>query len=199
MKISCIVPNMPLDDGANQMTAQCLYSLLGPEVEIIALTGEDGFSKTVNRGFKMATGDWFFCVNNDTIAPSGWTMLTLNKGIVCAKEAPLNEPPLITNLPVTTGPKGFFGGFWGYSREVYQSVGGFDERFSPMFCEDTDLLYRCELAGVPIIQDNRVVVAHGQSVTNKRIWTEEEYQKIFNTSVEKFKEKWGFDPVTYQH
>lgn len=197
MIISVVIPFMPLDESAKEMTAQCVYSLLSDDVEIIALSGEEGFSKTVNRGFKKAKGEWLFCVNNDTFAPPEWKKLTENYGIVCPRESKM--PSFDPRAPLLKSPKGFFGGFWGYPRKVYEEVGGFDERFSPMFCEDTDLLYRCQLARVPIIQDNRILVAHGQSVTNKKLWTEEEYQKIFNTSVEKFKEKWGIDPISYQH
>ena len=43
-----------------------------------------------------------------------------------------------------------FGAF-GINRAALETVGWFDENFHPIYCEDCDYEYRCQLAAVPII------------------------------------------------
>lgn len=47
-----------------------------------------------------------------------------------------------------------------YSREALEAVGGFDERFTVPFREDSDLQFRVEALGGAMITDDRLVVIH---------------------------------------
>jgi GT2 family glycosyltransferase len=52
-------------------------------------------------------------------------------------------------------------------RETYLKIGGMDNLFSPMFCEDDDLLYRLELLGTKLIVSLDSLVYHFVSKTSR--------------------------------
>jgi GT2 family glycosyltransferase len=52
-------------------------------------------------------------------------------------------------------------------KETYLKIGGMDNLFSPMFCEDDDLLYRLELFGTKLIVSLDSLVYHFVSKTSR--------------------------------
>jgi O-antigen biosynthesis protein len=52
------------------------------------------------------------------------------------------------------------------SRQLWQDVGGFDERFAPAYYEDTDLSIRLQKLGHPTVFEPRSVVVHCEGVSN---------------------------------
>jgi len=73
------------------------------------------------------------------------------------------------------------------------SIGFFDENIGPAYCEDSDYWTRARLAGVPIIEDSRVLVEHDRSTTyrssppeeRRRIDSRHEANRTY------FYRKWG--------
>lgn len=48
------------------------------------------------------------------------------------------------------------------SRSLFFRLGGFDERYAPAYCEDTDLAFRVRAAGLKVLYQPRSVVIHHQ-------------------------------------
>src|SRR5690606_41694651 len=48
--------------------------------------------------------------------------------------------------------------------EVFRTLGGFDERYLPDYCEDTDLAFRARAIGRPVFLQPESVVIHHEGV-----------------------------------
>lgn len=77
-------------------------------------------------------------------------------------------------------------------RATYLAIGGMDNLYNPMFCEDDDMVIRLELLGVKLIVSLDSLVYHFVSKTSR---FSEEYQKntkiIENNSILNKIRKWG--------
>ena len=51
-------------------------------------------------------------------------------------------------------------------RELWESIGGFDERFAPAYCEDSDLAFAVRKAGYRVLYQPKSVVVHFEGVSN---------------------------------
>ena len=81
-------------------------------------------------------------------------------------------------------------------RNLFCKLGGYDEAFHPVGCQDTDLIYRvlaCENVGSTIRVDNNKMV--GTSIDNKPKagWSASIKEKVANTDPSKYA-KWKFGP-----
>ena len=85
-------------------------------------------------------------------------------------------------------------------KETYLEIGGMDNLFSPMFCEDDDLLRRLELLGTKLIVSLDSLVYHFVSKTSR---FSEEYktttQNIEYNSNRNYVRKWGSKRKTHKY
>lgn len=54
-------------------------------------------------------------------------------------------------------------------KHLFHNLGGFDERYSPAYCEDCDYCVRVNLAGLKVLYEPRIVVGHiegGSAIKN---------------------------------
>jgi GT2 family glycosyltransferase len=83
-------------------------------------------------------------------------------------------------------------------REKYLKIGGLDNLFNPMFCEDDDLILRWSLLGMSMITSLDAICYHFISKTSR---FSEEYkdktQQIEQKSNRNFVRKWGFRQSKY--
>lgn len=72
---------------------------------------------------------------------------------------------------------------------LWKELGGFDERFSPAYCEDSDLAFQVRKAGYRVVYQPKSVVIHYEGVSNGTDTStgQKRYQVINN---EKLKDKW---------
>ncbi|MGI9652769.1 glycosyltransferase family 2 protein [Chryseobacterium sp. RLHN22] len=78
-------------------------------------------------------------------------------------------------------------------RSILMKIGGLDNLFDPMFCEDDDLIIRLKLLGLKTILVNTAIVYHFVSKTSR--FSEEYANKtkiIEDRSRRNFFRKWGF-------
>jgi len=78
-------------------------------------------------------------------------------------------------------------------KEIITNIGGLDPLFSPMFCEDDDLILRLKLAGERMFVNPNAVTYHFVSKTSR--FSEEfknKTKQIENNSQRNFVRKWGF-------
>lgn len=178
--ISVIIPHMPSVPGADEALQACVRSLRGNTELIIVVNEGWGYAKAVNQGLKIATGDYFCVVNNDTYIVAG----TLQN---MAKYHAVTVPQIFPT-PRDEMPRSFFC----LPRWVYEKVGEFDERFEGGYFEDDDYIQRLRNSGIPITTAMDVGVYHrnGGGMTMKHIGEQEHFNK--NRIV--YEKKWSQFP-----
>jgi GT2 family glycosyltransferase len=165
-----------------------------PEVGVLALDTNGGYSAGCNRGIAAAEGDVLVMLNNDTEAHPEWLKELVgaldrhpDAGSAASRIMLFDRRDSLhsagdlyraNGIPDSRGvwqPYGppydqeayVFGGCGGavaYRRDMLAQVGLFEERFF-MYCEDVDLNWRAQLSGWPCIYAPKAVVYHHLSAT----------------------------------
>lgn len=76
--------------------------------------------------------------------------------------------------------------------ELWNEIGGFDDRFAPAYYEDTDLAFEVRKHGYKVMLQPSSVVVHFEGISNGTDINsgQKSYQAI---NLEKFKDKWKYD------
>jgi GT2 family glycosyltransferase len=165
-----------------------------PEVKVLALDRNFGLTGGINRGIRMAGGEFIAALNNDTEAAPAWAAEIIaalqahpDAGIVASKMRLFDQRDVlhsagdacgVDGIPINRGvwqtDQGQFDSddyIWGacggaavYRRAMLDDIGPFDEDLF-MYCEDVDLNWRAQLAGYRCIFAPRAVVYHRLSAT----------------------------------
>jgi GT2 family glycosyltransferase len=208
MKTSLIIPCYWLNGNLKRMTRQCLDSLPYPRPDEVIVVDDGspskmqpdcdlfisyrenkGYPHAVNKGLEQAKGDVIIIGNNDLLFYKGWLegiLKPLKEGYDVASirtSSHHNDP---VEEMVTEGDK--FGCLWAMKREVYDKLGGFDERFGKGTFEDTDYRKRIDEAGYKVGKYHGVMVFHQGRATFDLVDPE---NKIFFENKKKFEEKHG--------
>ena len=154
-----------------------------------------GFLKNCNNAAKKARGEYIFFLNNDTTVEKDWLppLIRLlesdeNIGMVGSK---LIYPD--GRLQEAGGIIWSDGSGWNYgrcddpnkpeynyvrdvdyisgaaimlSRKLWEDIGGFDERYAPAYCEDSDLAFEVRKRGLRVVYQPLSVVTHFEGVSN---------------------------------
>lgn len=80
-------------------------------------------------------------------------------------------------------------------KELWDSVGGFDVRYTPAYCEDSDFAFEIRKKGKKVLYQPESVVVHFEGISNGRN-VEEGIRKNQILNIEKFREKWRL--ILYQ-
>lgn len=176
-----------VDNASNDGSSELIETHY-PQVKLIRAGTNLGFGGGNNLGAQAAQGNYLVFLNSDTIVDENWLnplVETLERdtsiGLVTAKLLLMSDPQRIN----TCGNDVHFTGF-GYLRayqqpsdtytndeevcsvsgaafavrkDLFLSLGGFDEGFFPAYVEDTDLSWRTRLAGYRnvAVADSRVL------------------------------------------
>src|ERR1700722_3910479 len=156
-----------------------------------------GFLRTCNAASRAARGEFLLFLNNDTEVRSGWLDRMVDvfasrpgTGIVGSKllgdDGRLREAGGIVwkdgsawNYGLGSDPDA---PEFNYPREVdycsgasllvrravFASVGGFDERYAPAYCEDSDLAFRLRRRGLRTWYQPRSEIVHFEGVSHGR-------------------------------
>jgi O-antigen biosynthesis protein len=181
-----------VDDAADAETKRLLDGVRG--AKIIHNETNLGYLRSVNRGASVARGRWLVLFNNDTEVTRNWLQAMLacaesaeDVGVVAPKfvypDGSLNEAGGIVwcdgtgvNYGRRDAPNHFQ---YEYRREVdygsaaalmvsaklWGEVGGFDERYLPMYYEDTDLCFRAREHGLRVLYEPEAVIVHIEGAT----------------------------------
>jgi GT2 family glycosyltransferase/SAM-dependent methyltransferase/glycosyltransferase involved in cell wall biosynthesis len=206
-----------IDDGADRETKALLANVHG--ARILVNETNIGYLRSVKRGADEARGEWLVLCNNDIEVREGWLDAMLDCGdrspdvaVVTPKylypNGSLNEAGGII-WPDGTGMnygRGYDPSLFHYefTREVdygsaaallvrtsfWHDAGGFDERFAPMYYEDTDLCFQARERGLRVMYEPRAIVVHleGGTAGTDASAGHKRFQEINRA---KFVEKWG--------
>ncbi|MHB1834684.1 MAG: methyltransferase domain-containing protein, partial [Solirubrobacteraceae bacterium] len=181
-----------VDDRSDSETQRLLSGIAG--ATIVRNDHNIGYLRSVNRGTSRARGRWLVLCNNDIEVTRGWLKALLVIGessddvaVVAPKfvypDGRLNEAGGIIwsdGTGVNYGRGETADSFrYEYSREVdygsaaalmvrsafWRERGGYDERYVPMYYEDTDLCFAARERGLKVIYQPEAVVVHVEGAT----------------------------------
>ncbi|MDO4487930.1 MAG: glycosyltransferase [Eubacteriales bacterium] len=188
-------------------------------LKVAKTKGNLGFLLNCNNAAKEARGKYVFFLNNDTKVTKGWlsNLVELSEsdesiGLVGSKliypDGRLQEAGGI----IWSDASG-----WNYGRlddpgkpeynyvkdvdyisgaaimirhELWNEIGGFDERYAPAYCEDSDLCFEVRRHGKRVVLDPRSVVIHFEGISNGTDTAGTGLKRFQVVNQEKFKEKW---------
>ncbi|HEV7585629.1 MAG TPA: glycosyltransferase, partial [Solirubrobacteraceae bacterium] len=174
--------------------------------------------RSVNLGASVARGEWLVLFNNDTEVTTGWLRSMLgcaesadNVGVVTPKflypDGSLNEAGGIIwrdGTGVNYGRGDSPGDFqYEYRREtdygsaaalmvraeLWREMGGFDERYLPMYYEDVDLCFEARERGLRVLYEPTAVVVHVEGAT-AGVDTDSGHKRHQEENRPKFVSKW---------
>lgn len=194
-----------VDDASPlQAAAEEVKQLLSPHDKVIHHLTNLGVAASWNSGKALSRGEYVAIVNNDIRVPPGWveTMIKgFKRGAKVAITGPLVGGPLVepavwewdaSESPVSRDYVWFPGYCFMLKRTRFFE--DFDERFTPANCEDTDYWERALRAGWRLLKVP-VAIFHAEGATVKEI-NKSRAANLYAQANQKFKEKWGFDPVS---
>jgi GT2 family glycosyltransferase/ubiquinone/menaquinone biosynthesis C-methylase UbiE len=205
-----------VDDTADADTKSLLASI--ENARVIANERNLGYLRSVNAGVAAARGRHVVLLNNDTEPRAGWLRAMVDRaesgddvGVVAAK---LVFPD--GSLQEAGGIVWRDGNPWNYGRgqdpgapefnyvrdvdygsaaallvraELWNEVGGFDERFAPGYFEDTDLCFAARAQGWRVVYEPKAVVIHVEGASQGTdVTTGVKRHQAFNQP--KFAAKW---------
>jgi O-antigen biosynthesis protein len=205
-----------VDDAADEETQKLLEQVRG--AKILRNEKNLGYLRSMNRGASVARGKWLVLFNNDTEVTRGWLEAMLDcansapdVGMVTPKfiypDGSLNEAGAIiwrdgTGMNYGRGdiPERFQ---YEYRREtdygsaaalmvnaeLWKDTGGFDERYLPMYYEDTDLCFEARERGLRVLYEPEAVVVHIEGATAGND-VETGHKRYQEQNRHKFVEKW---------
>jgi len=205
-----------------------------PAVRLVALPENRGFAVGNNVGIQAARGQYIALLNNDAEPEPAWLQELGRAmdaypaaGLCASKILTQEEPPRIDSagdafwrvgVGVKRGegeidagqydePGWVFGASAAaavYRRTLFEAIGGFDERFSPAYHEDTDLNFRAQLRGYRCRYVPSAIVRHRVSATLGRGSARLQYLRARNAVFVVAKnlpaglwKRHGIDVVTY--
>lgn len=184
-----------VDDAADDGSTACLAAV--PGIRLIINPKNLGYLRACNAAARVAIGEYLLFLNNDTQVLAGWLdpLLTpfrdqRNVGAVGSKllypDGLLQEAGCI----IWNDGSGWNYGrlddpdrpAYNYLREVdycsgaslmvpralFSRVGGFDERYAPAYCEDSDLAFRLRELGYKVVYQPRSRIVHYEGVSHGR-------------------------------
>lgn len=176
-----------VDDHADEQTKQLLAGIRG--VHVLTNKENLGYLRSVNRGSAAARGRYIVQLNNDTEPQPGW-LESLVERAESADDIGIVVPKLLYpdgTLQEAGGIVWRDGHGWNFGRgdnarhsrynfvrevdygsaaallvrrDLWEALGGFDERFVPGYYEDTDLCFGARDRGMRVLYEPAAHVVH---------------------------------------
>jgi GT2 family glycosyltransferase len=186
-KVEIIIPNDPSTDNSKVVIAEFIDSLSG--TGIVGKTvdntnkAEAGFSKNVNRGVALATGDVLILLNSDVRPHKEFLEPLLAHftdekvfAVGCMDESIEDGKTVLRGRGIAYWARGFLhhqagsldktntfwvsGGSGAFSKRIWDRLGGLDNLFNPFYWEDIDLSYRALKSGYTLVFEPKSKVIH---------------------------------------
>lgn len=178
-----------------------------------------GFLKNCNQAARAARGEYIMFLNNDTQVTEGW-LSSLVQLIESDDSIGMVGSKLVYpdgRLQEAGGIIWSDGSGWNYGRlddpdkaeynyvkdvdyisgaaillssKLWKQIGGFDERFAPAYCEDSDLAFEVRKAGYRVVYQPLSKVIHFEGISNGTDVNGSGLKRYQVENSEKLKEKW---------
>lgn len=206
------------DDVSTDATAQLDRYV---ENVVISRNQENqGFLKNCNHAALSARGNYLMFLNNDTKVTAGW-LSWLVKLIESDPAIGMVGSKLVYpdgRLQEAGGIIWSDGSGWNYGRldnpdkpeynyvkdvdyisgaaillsaKLWNQIGGFDTRYAPAYCEDSDLAFEVRKAGYRVVYQPKSVVIHFEGISNGTDVQGEGLKRYQVENSEKLKMKWA--------
>ncbi len=185
--VEIIIPDDPSTDKSREVIQQFIESI--KDENIIGKTIENrnkkeaGFSKNVNRGVTLATGDILIFLNTDVVPRRGFLEPLLKHfedekvfAVSCMDESVEGDIIVLRGRGVGSWQRGLLvhsrgdidkndtlwvnGGSGAFRKSIWDKLRGFDSLYDPFYWEDIDLSYRGLKSGYKIFFEKESVVIH---------------------------------------
>lgn len=205
------------DDVSTDATAEIGRYIEG--LVISRNTENQGFLKNCNQAAKRAAGKYLFFLNNDTKVTDGWlsSLVELIErdpsigmvgsklvypdgrlqeagGIIWSDASGWNygrlDDPSKPEYNYVKDVDYISGAAIMLSKELWNEIGGFDERFAPAYCEDSDLAFEVRRRKKRVVLQPKSVIIHFEGISNGTDVTGTGLKRYQVVNQEKFKEKW---------
>ena len=182
-----------VNDASPDNSKEVLSSING--LRIIDNEVNQGFLRSCNLAAKQAKGKYLHFLNNDTLVTNGWLDFLLDV-FVARNDCGLVGSKLIFpngELQEAGGIVWADASAWNYGRgqnphegafnflrktdycsgasillakELFDSLGGFNDCYAPAYCEDTDLCFEVRKAGLEVYYQPLSIVVHFEGMSN---------------------------------
>lgn len=181
MKVSVIIPYMEINAEKPAVLKRLVDSLEGYDELLVMGNWREGYAKPINRGLNLATGDFLIVMNDDLVMDKGGSLRDICK------------PGVVTSPTVDGHEQPFWGCVFCIPREVYEKVGGLDERYRISYFDDDDYIntlrkHRIEMESVPLVN------FWNPSGGGTTLHEFPDHNEFFAENKQKFIEKWGYEP-----
>ncbi len=181
------------DDCSDDLTKQ--IEKIVKNIKVVRMTKNAGFIKNCNHAAGYAAGEYLLFLNNDTQVQQEWLdslvkLLDLDKTIGLAGSK-LIYPDL--RLQQAGGIVWKDGSAYAYGnrkdpaapeynyvrdvdyvcgasmivrRNLWEKIGGFDERFAPAYCEDVDLAFQVRSNGYRVVYQPQSAAVHFEGISH---------------------------------
>ena len=154
-----------IDNGSDpeEKLAETIRPLLGNKDVFIRNEVGRSFARANNQALAVADGIGILCLNNDIVAEGDWQTPFVTEGVKytlsgpCFRRLTTDHELKIMLCKREHGKMAeanpddvaaYLEGWCMFIRkDAFQSIGGFDEVFWPMYCEDADLSFRVKAMG----------------------------------------------------
>ena len=191
-----------VDNNSNDKSVQMVIEKF-PKVKIIKLEKNYGFAEPNNIGAKLANGDLFYFLNNDTtlcdFSISELVKVILEPEIAICQSLLLKPDGKIDSSGDFFTTKGFAysstketsqirpilsarGASMMVKKEIFWKLGGFDKKFFASF-EDVDLGWRAWVSGYKVVLAPKSIVYHTGGQTGKKLNSLIRFHGVKNTLV----------------
>lgn len=189
--VEIIIPDDPSTDNSKVVIQNFIAGI--KEKHIIGKTVENknksnaGFSKNVNRGVSIATGDILILLNSDVAPHKNFLKPLLSHftnpkvfAVGCLDESIENGKVVPRGRGIGRWSRGFLThsegkldkqntlwvscGSGAFRRSIWDDLGGLDELFNPFYWEDIDISYRALKGGYETLFEHLSIVTHNHEL-----------------------------------